>query len=161
MMIHEVANNILTIISIITTIISILCFISSRQSAKTVKDYMQKAVLLKDTIDLKAFAYKFNYASTVFQNRTLARDWYRGLDVTHVISPFLEVLKSFSTVYGQFGENTQSVKSKVHALYELVRQYDRASGGERKECSSLILDLSDILNQQVCNSTNLIVQQKL
>lgn len=160
MMILEVAYNILTIISIITTIISILCFISSRKSAKTAKNYMQEAVLLKGTIDLKTLAYKFDYASNIFQKRTLARDWYRGLDVTHVISPFLEVLKIFSTAYGQFRQNTEGVKSKVHALYELVRQYDRASGGERKECSSLILDLSDILNQQVCNSTNLIVQQK-
>lgn len=161
MMILEVANNILTIISIITTIISILCFISSRKSAKTAKNYMQEAVLLKATFDLKTLAYKFDYASNIFQKRTQDRDWYRGLDVTHVISPFLEVLKTFGTVYGQFGQNCEDVKSKVHALYELVRQYDRASGGERKECSSLILDTSDILNQQVCNSTNLIAQQKL
>ena len=67
MMILEVAYNILTIISIITTIISILCFISSRKSAKTAKNYMQEAVLLKGTIDLKTLAYKFDYASNIFQ----------------------------------------------------------------------------------------------
>lgn len=55
--------------------------------------------MLKDTMDLKSLNSYFIIESQHFLKQTRSSDWFRGIDVNTVTSPFASVLMSFSASY--------------------------------------------------------------
>ncbi len=150
-------NNLLTIISIIVTIISVICSISASSSAKAAKQYKEETLQLKDTFDLERILGRFQIGSKHFQNHTRKNDWYKGIDVNTVISPFTDILSDFGKVYHLMEDHNQ-LKSKVHSLNEIVQMYTSAKNPQKKEVTSLIIEITDLLQQELHRNTNKIVK---
>lgn len=156
MTIIENVNFWLTIISIIVTLVSIGFSIWSFSSAKSAKRYKDDVVFIKDTVELKKLMTQFLIESSTFQTNTRCTDWYKGIDVNIVISPFSEVLRSFGSVYYLF-DSVDEIRSKIHTLYNYVQEYDKATRAIRKECNAIILDISDLLHRQMNANTTYII----
>lgn len=150
-------NILLTIVSIIVTIVSIICSNSASSSAKAAKQYKEETLQLKDTFDLERLLGRFQIGSKHFQNHTRKKDWYKGIDVNTVISPFTDILSDFGKVY-HLMEDHSLLKSKVHSLNEIVQMYSYATNAKKKETVNLIIEITDLLQQELHRNTNKIVK---
>ena len=92
-------NMILTGISIIATGISIIYSCKASKSAKLARQYKEETLHLREVLDLENLSSKFLAESKYFLDKTRSKDWYRGIDVNYIISPFKEVLSSFGKLY--------------------------------------------------------------
>ena len=89
--------------------------------------------------------------SKYFLDKTRDNNWYKGVDVTSIISPFKQVLFSFGNSYHLISNYT-TIRNKVHELNEIVQNYDKASSFQRKRANSLIMEIADILQQELHNN---------
>ena len=135
-----------TIISIIVTIISIITSIWSFVSAKKANLYKEDILQFRETLDLEELLSKFQTESKYFLNHTRNREWYKGIDVNTVISPFVDILSSLGNVYPMI-EDSHILKNKVHTLHEKINNYEFISDN-RSVISELILDITDILQKE-------------
>lgn len=150
-------NSILTVISIIVTIISIICSIAASRSAKAAKQYKEDTLRLRDTFDLERLLGRFQVGSKHFLNNTRKHDWYKGIDVNTVISPFTDILSDFGKVY-HLMDDDRVLKGKVHSLNEFVQMYPTVKTNQKKEVNSLIIEITDLLQQEIYRNTNKIVK---
>lgn len=88
---------ILTGISIIATGISIIYSCKASKSAKLARQYKEETLHLREVLDLENLSSKFLAESKYFLDKTRSKDWYRGIDVNYIISPFKEVLSSLAS----------------------------------------------------------------
>lgn len=149
-------NLILTIASIVVTFISIVCSISSFRSAKKARQYKKETSMLKDTMDLKSLNSNFIIESQHFLKQTRSSDWFRGIDVNMVTSPFTSVLMSFSASY-HLMNNGEAMKGKVHKLINQVQFYETLDFKAKKQSLNLILEITDMLQDEVQNCTKKIM----
>lgn len=149
-------NLILTIVSIVVTFISIVCSISSFLSAKKARQYKKETSMLKDTMDLKSLNSYFIIESQHFLKQTRSSDWFRGIDVNTVTSPFASVLMSFSASY-HLMNNGEAMKAKVHKLINQVQFYETLDFKAKKQSLNLILEITDMLQDEVQKCTKKIV----
>ena len=150
-------NILLTIVSIIVTIVSIISSISASKSAKAAKQYKEETLQLKDTFDLERFLGRYQVEAKYFQNNTRKNDWYRGIDVNTIISPFTEILSEFGNVYNLM-DNPEQLRCKVHSLNEIVQIYSSAKSAQKKEVIGLIIDITELLQHEVHRNMNKIVK---
>lgn len=101
-----------------------------------------------DTLDLEGFTSKFETESDHFLDKTRPRDWYRGVDVNAIISPFKSVINSFGQYYHMITE-ADALRRKVHELNSIVGHYDRATGEQQGKVTDQILEILDILQDEV------------
>ena len=146
----------LNIVSTILTIISFGLSWWAHCSAKKAKRYKDETIHIKDSFELDKLTIKFLSESSNFQNKTRKSDWFKGIDPTHVISPFVDILKSLASVYHLFSEE-HKLKVKVHRLYTIVQQYERSTKQQKNECNNLIFEIGEILQQQSTECTKQIV----
>lgn len=144
-------NMILTGISIIATGISIIYSCKASKSAKLARQ-------LREVLDLENLSSKFLAESKYFLDKTRSKDWYRGIDVNYIISPFKEVLSSFGKLYHLVNVE-DDLKYKVHTLNDMIQTYDRATASQKTTVNSLILEIGEILQQEIHNNTNLIIKK--
>lgn len=149
-------NLVLTIISLAVTIISIYCSVLSFKSAKKAKQYKTEVCLLKDTIDLKSLTSNFMVESQHFLKQTRSSDWFRGVDVNAVTSPFVSVLMSFGISY-HLMDKGEDLKVKVHKLTCQVQVYETLDFKSKKRCQDLIFEIAETLQEEVQKSANKIV----
>lgn len=150
----EKFNLILTIVSILVTIISIGFSIWSFRSAKKSKEYKEQTLQLKDTFDLERLLGIFQAKSRNFQEKTREKNWYKGVDPNHIITPFKDVLSSFGSIYHLIGDADQKkLKQKVHELDQIVFEYDRAVPDDKKKVNVLIREITDILHTEIHKNT--------
>ena len=151
-------NLILTIISIIATIVSIVYSFKASVSAKLAKQYKEETLHLREVLDLESLLSRFLSESKYFLDKTRNKDWYRGIDINYIISPFKDVLSSFGKLYHLI-EAKDDLKNKVHTLNHLIQTYDRATTSQKTTVNSLILEIGEILQQEIHNNTNLIIEK--
>lgn len=150
-------NMRLTIVSIVVTVISIGCSFWSFHSAKKANQYKKDTLQLKETMDMEKLLGKFLIESKYFQDRTRTDEWFRGIDANSIITPFIEVLHSFGSIY-HLTKDPDSLKQKVHRLNVIVQDYTNAKAKLRKESNELILDISDMLQSEIHRNTNKIIK---
>lgn len=136
----------LEIANIVVTIISIIAALCSMKNARKAKQYKEDTLLLTDTFDLERFIVKFQIESESFLAKTRKPQWNRGVDTNSIISPFKGVLSSFGRVY-HLVSNPEELKHRVHTLNEIVQTYYKANSEERKQVNSLIIEITEILQQ--------------
>ena len=144
-------NLILTIVSIVVTVISIFCSVLSFKSAKKAKQYKTEACMLKDTIDLKSLTSNFIVESQHFLKLTRTSDWFRGIDVNTVTSPFISVLMSFASSYHLMSN------SEVHKLTCQVQDYEKLDFKSKKKCQDLIFEIAETMQEEVQKSAKKII----
>lgn len=149
-------NLILTFMSIAITIISICCSVLSFKSAKKAKQYKTEVCLLKDTIDLKSLTSNYMVESQHFLKQTHSSDWFKGIDVNAVTSPFISVLMSFGVSY-HLMDNGEELKAKVHKLTCQVQVYETLDFKSKKRCQDLIFQIAETLQEEIQKSANKIV----
>ena len=135
-------NLILTIVSIVVTVIS--------------KQYKTEACMLKDTIDLKSLTSNFIVESQHFLKLTRTSDWFRGIDVNTVTSPFISVLMSFASSY-HLMSNSEDIKVKVHKLTCQVQDYEKLDFKSKKKCQDLIFEIAETMQEEVQKSAKKII----
>ena len=111
-----------------------------------------------EVLDLENLSSKFLAESKYFLDKTRSKDWYRGIDVNYIISPFKEVLSSFGKLYHLVNVE-DNLKYKVHTLNDMIQTYDRAKASQKSTVNSLILEIGEILQQEIHNNTNLIIKK--
>ena len=151
-------NMILTGISIIATGISIIYSCKASKSVKLARQYKEETLHLREVLDLENLSSKFLAESKYFLDKTRSKDWYRGIDVNYIISPFKEVLSSFGKLYHLVNVE-DDLKYKVHTLNDMIQTYDRATASQKTTVNSLILEIGEILQQEIHNNTNLIIKK--
>ena len=154
----DTLNIILTSISIVVTIVSIFLSIWAFSSAKKAKQYKEEVMEFRDVLNLEGLLNRFFIESKYFLNKTRDNNWFKGVDVTSIISPFREVLFSFGKSYHLISNYT-TIKDKVHELNEMVQNYDKASSLQRKRANNLILEIADILQQELHKNKVKIIKQ--
>lgn len=153
----EVANTVLTIISIIATCISIKYSLRTESYANKAKQYKEDTLLLTDTFDLERFIVKFQTESESFLEKTRKPQWNKGVDPNLIISPFKGILSSFGRVY-HLVNSSEELKQRVHILNEIVQTYDKANNKDKKRVNSLIIEIIEILHQEVIRNRNKITR---
>ncbi len=151
-------NTVLTLISVVVTIVSIFFSIWAFSSAKKAKQYKEEVMEFRDVLNLEGLLNRFFIESKYFLNKTRDNNWFKGVDVTSIISPFREVLFSFGKSYHLISNYT-TIKDKVHELNEMVQNYDKASSLQRKRANNLILEIADILQQELHKNKVKIIKQ--
>lgn len=151
-------NTVLTLISVVVTIVSIFFSIWAFSSAKKAKQYKEEVMEFRDVLNLEGLLNRFFIESKYFLNKTRDNNWFKGVDVTSIISPFREVLFSFGKSYHLISNYT-TIKDKVHELNEMVQKYDKASSLQRKRANNLILGIADILQQELHKNKVKIIKQ--
>lgn len=154
----DIFNIILTSISIVVTIISIILSIWAFRSAKKAKQYKEEVLQFRDVLNLEGLLSRFLIESKYFLDKTRDINWYKGVDVTPIISPFREVLFSFGKSYHLIN-NYIIIKDKVHELNEIVQNYDKANSFQRSKANSFIMEIADILQQELHNNKVKIIKQ--
>lgn len=154
----DTLNIILTSISIVVTIVSIFLSIWASSSAKKAKQYKEEVLEFRDVLNLEGLLSGFLTESKYFLDKTRDNNWYKGVDVTSIISPFKQVLFSFGNSYHLISNYT-TIRDKVHELNEIVQNYDKASSFQRKRANSLIMEIADILQQELHNNKVKIIKQ--
>ena len=86
-------------LNMILTGISIIYSCKASKSAKVARQYKEETLHLREVLDLENLSSKFLAESKYFLDKTRSKDWYRGIDVNYIISPFKEVLSSFGKLY--------------------------------------------------------------
>lgn len=150
-------NLIFTIVSIVVTVISIFCSVLSFKSAKKAKQYKTEACMLKDTIDLKSLTSNFIVESQHFLKLTRSSDWFRGIDVSTVTSPFISVLMSFASSF-HLMSNSEEIKFKVHKLTCQVQDYEKLDFKSKKKCQDLIFEIAETMQEEVQKSATKIIR---
>lgn len=84
-------------------------------------------------------------------------DWYKDIDINTIISPFTDILSDFGKIYHLMDDCSQ-LKSKVHSLNEIVQTYSSAKDVQKKEVTSLIIEITEFLQQEILRKTNIIVK---
>lgn len=112
--------------------------------------------MLKDTMDLKSLNSNFMIESQHFLKQTRSSDCFRGIDVNTVTSPFASVLMSFSASY-HLMNNGEAMKAKVHKLINQVQFYETLDFKAKKQSLNLILEITDMLQDEVQNCTKKII----
>ncbi len=149
-------NMWLTIISIVVTAISVGCTIWSFRSAKKANQYKKEILRLKETMDMEGLLGKFLIESKYFQDRTRSEEWYRGIDANSIISPFVEVLHYFGSIY-HLTKEPEILRQKVHRLDVIVQDYTNAKYKLRKESRELIIDITDMLQSEMHRNTDKVI----
>ena len=149
---------ILTGISIIATGISIIYSCKASKSAKLARQYKEETLHLRDVLDLESLLSRFLAESKYFSDKTRNKDWYRGIDVNYIISPFKDVLSSFGKLY-HLVEAKDDLKNKVHILNDLIQTYDRATVSQKTRVNLLILEIGEILQQEIHKNIKLIIKK--
>lgn len=139
---------VLTCVSIFVTVISIVCSIISSRSAKKANEYKEEILRMSDTLNLEGFTSKFETESNHFLDKTRPRDWYRGVEVNAIISPFKSVIISFGQYYHLITE-ADALRCKVHELNSIVDHYDMATGEQKRKVVDQILEITEILQDEV------------
>lgn len=101
---------------------------------------------MRDTFDLERLLGRFQIESKHFQNNTRKSDWYKVIDINTVISPFTDILSDFGKIYHLMGD-CSLLKSKVHSLNEIVQTYPSAKNAQKKEVTSLIIEITEFLHK--------------
>lgn len=109
-------------------------------------------------LDLENLSSKFLAESKYFLDKTRSNDWYRGIDVNYIISPFKEVLSSFGKLYHLVNVE-DDLEYKVHTSNDMIQTYDRATAIQKTTVNSLILETGEILQQETHNNTYLIIKK--
>ena len=150
-------NIILTAISILVTLVSIGFSIWSFNSAKKAEQYKEETLQLRDTFDLEGLLSRFQTESKYFLNNTRRKDWYKGIDISSIISPFKEVLSTFGRLY-HLVNDANTLRNKIHELNELIENYDKANSLQKRTANKLILEVIEILQQEVHNNARKVVK---
>lgn len=149
-------NMLITLISIVVTIISM---VRACKLSKSNKQYKREILQLRSTFDLVALLNNFQVESDHFQDRTRGKDWHRGIDSTPVISPFRKVLSSFGSLY-HLMENKTVIKDKVNELNVIVQTYENATSHKREKVTVLILEITNMLQEEVYKNTKKVINSK-
>lgn len=112
--------------------------------------------MLKDTIDLKSLTSNFIVESQHFLKLTRSSDWFRGIDVSTVTSPFISVLMSFASSFHLIS-NSEEIKFKVHKLTCQVQDYKKLDFKSKKKCQDLIFEIAETMQEEVQKSATKIV----
>ena len=112
--------------------------------------------MLKDTIDLKSLTSNFIVESQHFLKLTRSSDWFRGIDVSTVTSPFITVLMSFASSF-HLMSNSEEIKFKVHKLTCQVQDYEKLDFSTKKKCQDLIFEIAETMQEKVQKSATKIV----
>lgn len=142
--------------SIVVTVISIVCSIVSFRSAKRAKHYKEETLNFKETLDLRSLLNQFMMESQNYQNRTRDLNWYKGQDANLVINPFNKVLLSFGEYY-HLMENAKEIKAKVHSLQNVIQAYTRFTKDKQKEINNLITGITELLQKETRKRTSEII----
>lgn len=142
--------------SIVVTVISIVCSIVSFRSAKRAKHYKEETLNFKETLDLRSLLNLFMIESQNYQNRTRDLNWYKGQDANLVINPFNKVLLSFGEYYHLI-ENANEIKAKVHSLQNVIQSYTCFTRGVQKEINILIIEITEFLQEETRKRTSEII----
>lgn len=154
-------NIILTGISILVTLVSIGFSIWAFNSAKKAEQYKEETLQLRDTFDLEGLLSRFQTESKYFFNNTRRKDWYKGIDINSIISPFKEVLSTFGRIYHLISEkDRETLKKKVHDLDQIVFDYDKAKYTDKKKVNVLIREITDILHNEIHSNTVKVVKSR-
>lgn len=141
------------IFNLICTILSLLFSLISICQAKKAKQYKEETLHLRDTFDLETLLCRFMIESKYFQDNTRDKNWYKGQGadrINAIISPFKQILSSFGSLYHLISiEHQADVKYKVDELNSIVNTYDRANEKDIKKTNKLILELTNILQDEV------------
>ena len=113
--------------------------------------------MLKDTMDLKSLTSNFMIESQHFLKLTHSSDWFRGIDVNTVTSPFTSVLMSFGASY-HLMNNGEAMKPKVRKLTSQVQVYETLDSKAKKKCQDLIFEISDLLQEEIQKCTKKIIK---
>lgn len=149
----ESINFVLTLVSILVTVISIICSVFSFKAARKAKQYKGEIIKYKELLDLRTLLDKFISESQNFQNRTRKTDWYKGQDSSLVITPFNNVLLSFGEYY-HLMTNGVEMQFKVHSLQEAIQNYSAFTMNTRKTINRLITDIIELLQKDTRSMTH-------
>lgn len=53
--------------------------------------------------------------------------------------------------------DSQGIKTKVNVLYRHIQQYDKATESTRKDCTNLIIEITNILQSEIHTKTYTII----
>lgn len=146
----------LTVVSIIVTIISIRSSIWSFRSAKNAEAYKKDVQKVMQTLGLKSITESYYIESSRFQAQTRKADWFKGIDVNTIISPFSDVLAKLGAVYPILND-PQGIKTKVNVLYRHIQQYDKATESTRKDYTNLIIEITNIFQSEIHTKTYTVI----
>ena len=152
-------NLMFTLVSIVVSIISTVSSVLSFKNAKKARQYKEGVSMLKDTMDLKNLTSNFMMESQHFLKQTRSCDWFKGIDVNTVISPFTSVLMSFGASY-HLMRKSEDIKYKVHKISSQVQNYETLDFKSKRRCQDLILEVIELLQEEVQNSTKKIIKTK-
>ena len=145
-----------TVVSIIVTIISIVCSFLSWFFAKEAKQYKEETLTFKESLDLLSLLSKFRNESQKFQDNTREIDWYKGQNANLIISPFNQILLSFGNYY-HLMKDAEEIKSKVHSLQKYIQAYSTFTSSTQKKINRLIIDITELLQKEIQNITHAMV----
>lgn len=148
--------------NLISTILSLVFAAISLWQAKRAKQYKEETLQLRDTFDLENLLGRFMTESKYFQDNTRDPEWFKGKEadkINSIISPFQQILSSFGSLYHLISyTNRVEVKNKVHDLNSIVHAYDRAKAKDRYKTNDLILEITEILQNEVHSNKDKIVK---
>lgn len=149
----DVVNFIVTIISILCTVISIKYSIKANRAAKEAQGIKKKLRLTLSTINLKEFVDSYNNAKQLFLKETRSEDWYKGKDVSSIITPFDETLAKYTLL--DFTVCNENLKGKIRDLKNAIQEYDKVTSSRKKVIINLVEiiaeELGKTLNDQINN----------
>lgn len=149
----NVVNFIVTIISILCTVISIIYSIKANRAAKEAQGIKKKLRLTLNTINLKEFVDSYNNAKQLFLKETRSEDWYKGKDISSIITPFDETLAKYTLLDSIICNET--LKGRIRDLKNAIQEYDKVTPSRKKviikQMEIIAEEFGAALNDQINN----------
>lgn len=151
----NVANEYLTITSIVVTVISIVMTVVSiwqacraYRYAKQAKKYKDEAFFLVDVLKLDDLCSRFRVESRMFQEKTRLKQWYKGVDINTIISPYASVISDLGEIYHLINKDLH-FEEKVNSLNHTIQRIGVGRFEEVSGAHTLILEITNILQQEI------------
>lgn len=100
----EIANFVVTLISIIVTVVGIIFSYYAMISAKDASKNSKKALELVDNFDVFAFVRQFDNAVKDLLLKTQSPSWTKGKsenEITNISAPLLSIILDFNQIYSK------------------------------------------------------------
>lgn len=162
----EIANFIITSISIIVTVVGIFFSYWAMKSAKDAALNSKKALEVVDNFDVFAFVRQFDNTLKEFMLKTLSPAWTRGKseeEIVNISAPLLNVMMDFNQIYSKLNlddveanrllKDVEIVRSALKTLSNVQDNTLYLSEIERR-CSSISNVMNGYLQQIKTETVN-------
>lgn len=118
----EIANFVVTLISIIVTVVGIILSYYAMISAKDASMNSKKALELVDNFDVFAFVRQFDNAVKDILLKTQSPSWTKGKsenEITNISAPLLSIILDFNQIYSKLNLSKLEIETLTRDVEEV------------------------------------------